>query len=114
MSILVTKSTLPPFEEYIQEIKEIWDTHWLTNMGVKHDTLQALLEEKLDSKHVVLYTNGHLALENIITAFNFPKEAEVITTPFTFASTTHPGNVASLDITKISTGSPSPAKVLSI
>ena len=89
MSILVTKSTLPPFEEYIQEIKEIWDTHWLTNMGVKHDTLQALLEEKLDSKHVVLYTNGHLALENIITAFNFPKEAEVITTPFTFASTTH-------------------------
>ena len=89
MSILVTKSTLPPFEEYIQEIKEIWDTHWLTNMGVKHDTLQALLEEKLDSKHVVLYTNGHLALENIIAAFNFPKDSEVITTPFTFASTTH-------------------------
>jgi len=89
MSILVTKSTLPPFEEYIEEIKDIWQTHWLTNMGAKHDALQALLEEKLDSKHIVLYTNGHLALENIIAAFDFPNESEIITTPFTFASTTH-------------------------
>jgi len=89
MSILVTKSTLPPFEEYIDEIKDIWQTHWLTNMGAKHDALQAQLEDKLDVKHVVLYTNGHLALENIIAAYGFPVGSEVITTPFTFASTTH-------------------------
>lgn len=89
MGILVTKATLPPFEEFTQEIKDIWETHWLTNMGAKHDRLQELLEQRLDSRHVVLYTNGHLALENIICAYNFPENSEVITTPFTFASTTH-------------------------
>ena len=58
-------------------------------MGVKHRQFQEQLEKFLDVSHVTLYTNGHLALENIIAAFNFPKGSEVITTPFTFASTTH-------------------------
>ena len=80
---------MPDFEEYCEEIKELWDSHWLTNMGTKHKQLQANLEEKLGCPHVVLYTNGHLALENVITAMNFPKGGEVITTPVTFASTTH-------------------------
>lgn len=87
--ILVTRSSMPPLEEYVGEIKELWDTHWLTNMGVKHKQLQNDLEKYLDVPHVALYTNGHLALENAIAAFNFPKGGEVITTPFTFASTTH-------------------------
>ena len=87
--ILVTKSSIPEFEEYCNEIKDIWDSHWLTNMGIKHQTLQKQLEEYFGCKHVTLYTNGHLALENIIEAFDFPKGSEVITTPFTFASTTH-------------------------
>ena len=89
MSILVTRSSMPEFEEYINEIKELWDTHWLTNMGQKHRKLQADLENYLGVPHVTLYTNGHLALESVISAMNFPKGAEVITTPFTFASTTH-------------------------
>ncbi len=87
--INVTRSSMPDFSEYCEEIKELWDSHWLTNMGIKHKTLQSKLEEYLDCKHVVLYTNGHLALENIIEAMCFPKGSEVITTPFTFASTTH-------------------------
>jgi len=87
--INVTRSSMPSFEEYCEEIKEIWDTHWMTNMGIKHKTLQAELENYLDTPHVVLYTNGHLALENAIAAMNFPEGAEVITTPYTFASTTH-------------------------
>lgn len=87
--ILVTKSSMPPYEEYCEEIKELWSTHWLTNMGVKHNTLQKNLEEYLGVPHIVLYTNGHLALENAISALNLPKGGEVITTPFTFASTTH-------------------------
>ncbi len=87
--ILVTRSSMPTYEEYINEIKELWDTHWLTNMGVKHKQLQSELEARLDVKHVTLYTNGHLALENAIVALNLPKGGEVITTPFTFASTTH-------------------------
>lgn len=85
----VTRSSMPPIEEYITEIRDLWDSHWLTNMGVKHRELQTQLESFLGVSHVVLYTNGHLALENIIAAMNFPKGGEVITTPFTFASTTH-------------------------
>ena len=88
-NILVTRSSMPTFEEYCEEIKELWDTHWLTNMGVKHQQLQAELESYLGVKHVTLYTNGHLALENAIGALNLPVGGEVITTPFTFASTTH-------------------------
>ena len=88
-SILVTRSSMPTFEEYTNEIKDLWNTHWLTNMGVKHKQFQSELEQMLGVPHVSLYTNGHLALENAIAAIDFPKGSEVITTPFTFASTTH-------------------------
>lgn len=87
--INVTRSSMPKFEEYCEEIKELWDSHWLTNMGTKHKQLQIELETYLDTPHIILYTNGHLALENVIAAMNFPEGGEVITTPFTFASTTH-------------------------
>ena len=43
-NILVTRSSMPSFEEYCDEIKDIWDTHWLTNMGDKHKELQKELE----------------------------------------------------------------------
>ena len=87
--INVTRSSMPDFKEYCDEIRELFESHWLTNMGVKHIRLQAALENYLDVKHLTLYTNGHLALEHILSAYNFPKGSEVITTPFTFASTTH-------------------------
>ena len=87
--ILVTRSSMPDFEEYCAEIRELWDTHWITNMGVKHKALQAALEEYLGVPHVTLYTNGHLALENVLAAMELPAGSEIITTPFTFASTTH-------------------------
>lgn len=87
--INVTRSSMPSFEAYCEEIKELWDSHWLTNMGPKHQQLQMQLESYLDVPHVTLYTNGHLALENVIAAMNLPADGEVITTPFTFASTTH-------------------------
>ena len=88
-NILVTRSSMPLYEEYCDEIKDLWNSHWLTNMGEKHKKLQALLEDYLGVQHCILYTNGHLALENAIAALNLPKGGEVITTPFTFASTTH-------------------------
>ena len=88
-TILVTRSSMPPFEEYCEEIRKLWDSHWLTNMGVEHQALEQALAERLDCPHVVLHTNGHLALEGILAAMRFPKGSEVITTPFTFASTTH-------------------------
>ena len=80
---------MPSFEEYCEEIHDLWNSHWLTNMGAKHQLLQMQLEEYLKVPHISLYTNGHLALENIIAAMNFAQGSEVITTPFTFASTTH-------------------------
>ena len=87
--IPVTKSSMPPIEEYVEEIRSIWNTHWMTNMGEKHALFQKQLEEYLEVPHVALYTNGHLALENALAALNLRNGGEVITTPFTFASTTH-------------------------
>ncbi len=83
----VTRSSIPPFDEYISEIKNLWDSRWLTNMGVKHKELEFELKKYLVASHITLFTNGHLALENAIAAFNL--SGEVITTPYTFASTTH-------------------------
>ena len=85
--ILVTRSSIPTLEEYIEEIKDLWDTHWLTNMGVKHQLLEEKLKEYLNTENITLFVNGHLALESIIQAMDL--KGEVITTPFTFISTTH-------------------------
>ncbi len=89
MSILVTRSSMPPFEEYCEEIKELWDSRWLTNNGAKHKLFEKQIKEYLNVPNVTLFVNGHLALENIIEAMDFPEGGEVITTPFTFVSTTN-------------------------
>ena len=86
--ILVTRSSMPSMEEYIEEIKSIWDSHWLTNMGEKHEELTKQLEEYLGVERASLFSNGHMALELGLQAMNI-RGGEVITTPFTFASTTH-------------------------
>jgi dTDP-4-amino-4,6-dideoxygalactose transaminase len=85
--IQVTRSSMPDFEEYIEEIKDLWDSHWLTNMGVKHKQLEVGLAQYLVTPNITLFTNGHLALECVTAVFDL--SGEVITTPFTFASTTH-------------------------
>ncbi len=85
--ILVTRTSMPPYEEYIDEIKDIWDSHWLTNMGPKHNELEEKLKNYLSVDNLSLFTNGHNALELTLQALNL--SGEVITTPFTFASTTH-------------------------
>ena len=85
--ILVTRSSMPTLEEYMNEIAPMWESHWLTNMGPKHKELQEKLSEYLDVENIDLLTNGHMALELTLQAMNL--QGEVITTPFTFASTTH-------------------------
>lgn len=85
--ILVTRSSMPSLDEYMEEIRPIWNSHWLTNMGPEHKQLQTELEKYLAVDHVELVTNGHMALELTLQAMNL--QGEVITTPFTFASTTH-------------------------
>lgn len=88
MKLEVTRATLPPFEEYCEEIRPLWDSHWVTNMGEKHEALEAALRERTRCG-VTLFANGHLALEAVLQALALPAGSEVITTPFTFVSTTH-------------------------
>ncbi len=85
--IFVTKATLPPKEEFLQYVDKIWDSAWLTNMGDVHNELEKNLSEFMDDMEIVLTVNGHLALELALQSLKI--EGEVITTPFTFASTTH-------------------------
>lgn len=87
--ILVTRTSMPSYEEYIEAIKPLWDSHWLTNMGQYHRQLEKELEQYLDVPEVSLTVNGHMALELAIQSFDFPEGSEVITTPYTFISTTH-------------------------
>lgn len=85
--ILVTRSSMPPFEEYMEKIRPLWDSAWLTNMGSLHKEFQRKLEEYLVVPEASLMVNGHMALEMTLQAMHL--EGEVITTPYTFASTTH-------------------------
>lgn len=87
--ITVTKTSMPSYEEFIKKIKPLWDSKWLTNMGAYHNELEEKLKEYLRVSHLSLMVNGHLALELAIQSMNFPEGSEVITTPFTFISTTH-------------------------
>ena len=85
--IYVTKPVLPPMEEYIEYLKDIWETHQLTNTGKYTRQLMVELMGFLNTNHCLPMCNGHMALEMTLQAMEL--SGEVITTPFTFASTTH-------------------------
>ncbi len=90
MSILVTRSSMPDIEEYMDEIKPIFESRWMTNMGPVYKKFQKQLIDYLQVPEMSLFVNGHMALEMAIDAFGLKeKGGEVITTPFTFVSTTH-------------------------
>ena len=94
MPIYVTKPSLPNYSDYIEEIRPIFESHILTNSGPIYQRFQKELEEFLEVAEVSLFVNGHLALEMAIHEIVKEKkddtlEGEVITTPFTFVSTTH-------------------------
>ena len=56
--INVTRSSMPSFEEYCEEIRDLWDSRWLTNMGQKHQALEQALGEYLGCRYLALHTNG--------------------------------------------------------
>lgn len=87
--IFVTQSAMPPYEEYIEAIKPLWESRWITNMGKYHQELEEKLKGFLNVPELSLIVNGHMSLELTIQAFDFPENSEIITTPFTFVSTTH-------------------------
>ena len=83
----VTKSYLPPLEEYISEISSIWDTHHLTNYGNLNKRLVNDLQKYLGIDNLHYVVNGTTALQLAIDCLNI-QSGEIITTPFTFIATT--------------------------
>lgn len=84
--IFVTRPLIPPIESYNKKLQEIWDNKWLTNYGPLEREFQIKLKEKYGLKNIETFANGHISLEIALKALDL--EGEVITTPFTFASTT--------------------------
>ncbi len=85
--IYVTRPSLPPLEEFIKYLEDIWESRCLTNQGKYHQIFEKELADYLGVNYVSLFTNGTLAL---ITALQVLRiSGEVITTPFSFVATTH-------------------------
>ena len=85
--IYVTSPALPPIAEYVSEIEGIWDSRILTHQGPKYCELEEKVKDYLCASNAVLFANGHLALQVALWSMGLTK-GEVITTPYTFASTT--------------------------
>lgn len=85
--IYVTQPYLPPLEEFIPYLQQIWDNKILTNGGPFHQQLEQALSEYLGVKHISLFTNGTIALVTALQALRVT--GEVITTPYSFVATAH-------------------------
>lgn len=85
--ITVTKPSLPPLDEYVELLRDIWDRRWLTNKGHYHDVFESALAEYLGVPYVSLFCNGMMALQVGLQALRIT--GEVITTPYSFVATTH-------------------------
>lgn len=85
--ITVTSPLLPPLEDFIPLLQDIWDRKWLTNNGTYHQQLEKALAEYLKVPYISLFTNGTLPLITALQALRIT--GEVITTPYSFVATTH-------------------------
>ena len=86
-AIYVTKPFLPPIDEYVSYLEQVWQSSILTNNGPLHQRLERELCSYFNWHNISLVTNGHLSLEIALKSLNFEVGDEVITTPFTFVST---------------------------
>lgn len=87
--ILVTHPYMPPKEVVMKYLDSLWETRWLTNNGPLVKQLETSLKDKLSVDDIVVFANGHLALDSALRLYDFPYGSEVITTPYTFVSTTN-------------------------
>jgi dTDP-4-amino-4,6-dideoxygalactose transaminase len=85
--IYVTQPALPPLEEYLEYLRQIWDSKILTNNGPFHKQFEKELAEYLGVKYISVFSNGTLALITALQALRIT--GEVITSPFSFVATTH-------------------------
>ncbi len=86
--ITVTSPLLPPLDEFIPYLQQIWDSRWITNNGSFHQQLERALTDYLGVKYLSLFTNGTLPLITALQALDIA-EGEVITTPYSFVATSH-------------------------
>jgi dTDP-4-amino-4,6-dideoxygalactose transaminase len=86
-NIYVTQPVLPPLEEFIPYLQQIWDSKNLTNAGPFHQQLERALCEYLGVEYLCLFTNGTIALITALQALRIT--GEVITTPYSFVATSH-------------------------
>ncbi|MCK0109016.1 DegT/DnrJ/EryC1/StrS family aminotransferase [Flavobacteriaceae bacterium S0825] len=84
--IRVTKTFLPPQEEYQAILKKAWDSGWITNRGVLIKELEEKLKNYLQVPNIIATTNGTLPLQIAIKALGL--KGEIITTPFSYVATT--------------------------
>ena len=80
--IYVTQPSLPPLDEFVESLKEIWDSKWLTNKGIFHQKFEKTLCDYLGVKYISLFSNGTLALITALQSLRIT--GEVITTPYSF------------------------------
>ncbi|MEZ4823147.1 MAG: aminotransferase class I/II-fold pyridoxal phosphate-dependent enzyme, partial [Ignavibacteria bacterium] len=84
--INVTKTYLPPVEEYIEKIRSVWENNWITNQGPLAEELESELKNYLGVKNLLLVSNGTIALQIAIKALEL--KDEIITTPYSYVATT--------------------------
>lgn len=85
--IYVTLPDLPPLEEFVPFLEQIWESKRLTNSGTFHKEFEAALCNYLGVEHISIFVNGTLALVTALQALNI--SGEVITTPYSFVATAH-------------------------
>ncbi len=85
--IYVTRPLLPDYQLYTEQLKEVWESQWLSNGGEQHKRLESELAFYLDASCVSLFNNGTMALTIAIQALRL--QGEVISTPFSFPATVH-------------------------
>lgn len=85
--IYVTSPSLPPLDEFIIYLEQIWESKWITNDGDFHQEFEKKLADFLGVKYISLFANGTLAL--IIALQELKITGEVITTPYSFVASTH-------------------------
>lgn len=85
--LYVTQPDLPPLEQVVDSLREIWDRRTLTNAGPFHERFEQELAAYLGVEHLSLFANGTLALVTALQAMRIT--GEVITTPYSFVATAH-------------------------
>ncbi|MGD8631854.1 MAG: DegT/DnrJ/EryC1/StrS family aminotransferase, partial [Gammaproteobacteria bacterium] len=85
--VYVTRPSLPPLEEFVPYLEQIWENKILTNNGPFHKQLEQALCDYLGVEHLALFTNGTIALVTALQALKIT--GEVITTPYSFVATAH-------------------------